>query len=106
MAHRWEASNQFRFLPVSCKSHPLDSDDSLKQKTQDYFESAGITSYAYWDPYGETRQSVAQRLESDQMHFPTTILIQQDGSIAGVWEGFSEAGVDQMHEAIQYLINR
>jgi thiol-disulfide isomerase/thioredoxin len=106
MAKKWETSNRFQFLPVSCESHPLEPNDTLLQKTQDYFDQADIESYAYCDPNGRTRQSVAKRLERDGMYYPTTMLIQQDGSIAGVWEGFNEGGVDQMHEAIRYLLNR
>ena len=106
MVKQWEPSNQFQFLPVSCKSNSLEPDENLRQKTQDYFDQTNIESYAYCDPYGLTRKSVAKRLERDGMYYPTTMLIQQDGSIAGVWEGFNEAGVDQMREAIGYLLHR
>jgi thiol-disulfide isomerase/thioredoxin len=106
MARQWESSDRFQFLPVSCKPHERETDDSLKRKTLEYFDAAELNSYAYCDPYGLTRQSVAKRLERDGMYYPTTMLIQQDGSIAGVWEGFNEDGVGQMHEAIRYLLNR
>ncbi len=106
MVRNWEKSDRFQFIPVSCQSGNDESFDVLKQNTLDYFRTARISSYAYCDPYGVTLQSVARRLERDGIFFPTSILIQQDGSIAGVWEGFSETTVSQMHAAIGDLLNR
>jgi len=106
MVGKWESSDRFQFVPVSCSSHDEQTPDGLKQNTMDYFDAAQLSSYAYYDPHGVTRRNTIKRLEREGMYFPTTMLIQQDGSIAGVWEGFSEEGVIQMHEAIRYLLNR
>lgn len=106
MAQHWQATEQFQFVPVSCESGDGETYEGLKQKTLDYFDQAELESFAYCDPQGVTRLSVGKRLERESMYFPTSLLIQQDGSIAGVWEGFNEGGVDQMHEAIAYLLNR
>jgi len=106
MAGQWEDSDRFQFVSVSCSSRDDQTLEELKRDTLDYFDVAQISDYAYYDPHGVTRQNATKRLERKGMYFPTTMLIQQDGSIVGVWEGFSEVGVDEMHEAIGYLLNR
>lgn len=106
MANEHMSSDRFQFIPVSCEQHEGESFDNLKQQTVDYFEAAQVRSFAYCDPRSVTRLSVAKRLESDSMFFPTTVLIASDGSIAGVWEGFSKGGVTEMHNAITDLLNR
>ena len=106
MVRRWESSTGFQFISVSCESGGSETLDQLRRNTIDYFESSGVDSVAYCDPRTTTRRSVADRFERDSMFFPTTILIGPDGLIAGAWEGFSEAGVGQMHQAIKYLMRR
>ncbi len=104
MVRRWEPSTGFQFISVSCESGGSETFDQLKRNTIDYFESSGVNSVAYCDPRTTTRRSVADRFERDSMFFPTTILIGPDGLIVRAWEGFSEAGVEQMHQAIKYLL--
>ena len=106
MVKHWEGANGFQFVPVSCESSNQETLENLKQKTEGFFQSVALDSYAYCDPRGITRRSVAERLERDSMFFPTTVLIKKDGSIAGVWEGFNEGGVDQMHEAVSKLMQQ
>jgi thiol-disulfide isomerase/thioredoxin len=106
MADRWQNTERFRFLPVSSAEQFEESFELLRQNTQDFFTAADIQSFSYYDPFGLTRQAIAKLLERDKMYYPTTILLGTDGVIAGVWEGYNEAGVEQMEEAIEYLLRR
>lgn len=106
MVDRWKSSGQLQFISVSCGSSMQENIPELRSQTKDYFASERVDDVAYYDPRAFTRRNVAKRLNREAMVYPTTLLIQQDGSIAGVWEGYHEFGVIQMNEAIEYLVGR
>ena len=103
MAHSMENEGQLRFLSVSCESGPHETFESLWGKTQNYFEGAEIQSTAYADPRGLTRRSICERLERERMFYPTSIVIDAEGAIAGVWEGYTPSSVYEIKKTIDRL---
>lgn len=104
MAGRYQSRPEFRFVPVTCESGRSETFDGLWKKTTDYFRSAEIDSVAYADPRGATRRSVAERLQNETLYYPTSLLIDHDGKIAGVWEGYSPDAVEQIAALTDQLI--
>ncbi len=94
----------FRFVSVSCEGGQGETFDGLWKKTDDYFASEGIDGSAFADPQGITRRSAAERLEQNAMYYPTTIVVGVDGTIVGVWEGYSPDAVGQMESLIDRLL--
>lgn len=105
MAAQFEDDPAFRFLPVSCPNGQ-ETVESLQQQTTRYFQRQSIDSPAFADPRGITRRSVAERLAQNTFYFPTSILIDPDGRIAGVWEGYAPGTVAEIESAIRRLLNR
>ena len=103
LASKFEREKTFRFVPVSCEGQP-DTFEGLWDKTSQYFVSQGLTSPAYADPRGVTRRSVAERLAQPSLYFPTSILIDARGKIAGVWEGYTPETVSQIEGAVRTLL--
>ncbi|MGB7325142.1 MAG: TlpA disulfide reductase family protein [Rubripirellula sp.] len=99
------ADPNFRFLPVSCESGAGETMGGLAEKTNQYFARESITSPKLADPRGITRQSAAERLEQPSLYYPTSMLIGPDGTIVGVWEGYTPEAVDQIAEASKKLLS-
>ncbi|QDS91316.1 Thiol-disulfide oxidoreductase ResA [Roseimaritima multifibrata] len=96
------SADDFRFVSVSCEpSVGSNSFESLRTATLEFYSQIGIEIPTYCDPYGHTRVAAAKVLGRHGMSFPTTILIDGDGKVTGVWEGYSRNGVNQMREAIE-----
>ena len=102
-AHVMSDQSAFQFIPVSCEDSPRETFEGLWEKTFEFFESEGIESVAFADPRGITRQSLANRLDQEALYYPTTIVIDPDGKIAGIWDGYSESGVAEMTAMVRSL---
>ncbi len=106
MVIRHRDTPSFLFLPVSCEADSGETFDGLLSKTQGYFASEGIALPCLADPRGVTRRSLAQRLEGDEMVYPTTVVIDANGRIAGIWEGYSPASVDEIDSLVNRLLQQ
>jgi len=104
MVSQYQSRPGFRFVSVSCEGGQGETFDGLWKKTDDYFASEGIDGSAFADPQGITRRSAAERLEQNAMYYPTTIVVGADGTIVGVWEGYSPDAVGQMESLIDRLL--
>lgn len=96
---------RFTFVPVTCDYGAGETFEGLWQNTNSYFQSQKIVSAAYADPRGITRQSVAQRIERNQLWYPSSILIGPDGTIVGFWEGYSAGSVPEITKKVQSLLS-
>jgi hypothetical protein len=98
------AKGAFEFLSVSCESGG-DTLESLTHNTSEFFDAIGAVRTAYADPQGVTRMSVAKRLGQPNIYYPTSMLIDTQGIVRGVWEGYHPTGVEEMNTMIDELRN-
>ena len=98
------SSPKFEFVSVSCEADSSETLGSLWRKTEAYYTSEQISGVVYCDPQGITRRSAVERLEQQSLYYPTSLIIAADGTIAGVWEGYHESGVSEMHAMIVALL--
>jgi thiol-disulfide isomerase/thioredoxin len=97
---------QFRWVNVSCGSAVENDLEELRDSTLRFYRSFGMGEpETFADPQGMTRVSLSRQLQGD-MAYPTTVLIDGDGLIAGVWIGYSPQGVAQMRRLTQDLMGR
>jgi len=101
LVERFRSRDDFEFVSVSCESGGQETFEGLRQKTDAFFASQGITGSAFADARGITRRSAAERLERNSMFYPTTILIGTDGKIVAVWEGYAPEAVEEMETLIE-----
>jgi len=106
MTEEFAAAPSFRFVSVSCEaSAGQNSFEELQQETREYYRSLGVTIPTYCDPAARTRRAIAALLDHPGIYYPSTILIDREGKIAGVWEGFTPSGVGQMRQTIARRLN-
>jgi cytochrome c biogenesis protein CcmG/thiol:disulfide interchange protein DsbE len=105
MAGRLRFDEQpFDFVPVTCAYGSGERLEDLWTKTHDYLKSNRIDTAAYADPSGVTRRSAAERLQRPSLFYPTSVLIDHQGKIAGVWEGYTPDSVEQIRMLADRLI--
>lgn len=95
-AQELSSHSQFQFISVSCEGCGRETFEELRTKTNDYFRNQNVDSAAYADPRGLTRRSLVERLDQTDLYFPTSVLIDAQGNIAGVWQGYSEDSVTEI----------
>jgi len=103
MVKEFQGNPSFRFVTVSCGGGGSENYDSLQSQTERYYSTIaaqGLETFADID--GRTRSEMEQIL-GEPMAYPTTILIGPDQRIAGVWLGYTPAGVEEMRQLIKRL---
>ncbi|TWU37318.1 Thiol:disulfide interchange protein TlpA [Novipirellula artificiosorum] len=100
-----EANPQFEFVSISCESGSSETYDHLKQKTYEFLNKIQASTEVYADPYGVTRSSAAERMQQSAMYFPTSMLVDQEGIIRGVWQGYAPEAVAEMEAAVMRLLS-
>ena len=101
----FRVTDEFEFLSVSCETEEGESLETTWGDTREFFESNQILDFtSYADPDRATRRSVLQRLESEIFLYPTSMLINHEGKIIGVWEGYLPDSVKEIRARIEDAI--
>ncbi|MGQ9771420.1 MAG: TlpA family protein disulfide reductase [Thermogutta sp.] len=95
---------RFRFLSVSCGSNGKDADlGALRRATEEFLAEQGSTIATYADP------GLVTRLEVDRVvgfsGYPTTILLDENGVISGVWQGYWRGLESEIELAVRGLLS-
>jgi len=92
--------DDFQLLAVSYAAQGNDL-DALRADTQAYLKRIGADLPTYADPTHTTHMAVA--MTTGVQGFPTTVLLDKQGTIRAVWEGYrrgSEAEMDRLIAAL------
>jgi len=89
----FQPRDDFRLLAVSCEGGN-ETLAQLREQTRQYLSSKKLDLPTYADPDGSARQAVGMALgELDIPGYPTTVLLDRDGIVRGVWVGY-ESGTE------------
>jgi thiol-disulfide isomerase/thioredoxin len=105
---KYRHNDQFQFLSVTCGIWVYPSLDAMRVETTKYRNQAKLDFPLYLDPGYVSRAGLESviGLEPQKMIYPTTVLIDQQGRIAGVWEGFSTSVPEQIVASVDQLITQ
>ncbi len=101
-----KANPQFQFVTVSCEAGDEETLDEIRATTSAYYDQiqAGpLTTYV--DPAGATRVATANAIGAKSMVYPTTIVVDANQRIAGVWLGYSPASLVAMEQLVDDLLS-
>lgn len=101
-----ELSDQpgFRFVNISTAGEVESDLPGLRAETLEFYREIRASELVtFADRDGEVRQAISQTL-GESMAYPTTLLIAGDGTVAGVWIGYSPSGVSEMRAMIDRLV--
>ena len=88
LTERLQSEPDFRFIPVSCPPGRDIEFEQLKSATEAYYLEKGFDLTAHYDPGGVTRMTLMQDMRLSGFSFPTTVLLDREGAIQGLWVGY------------------
>ncbi len=94
-----------QFISVSCESEPSATFEGLQANTRKYYEKIAAGNLpTYADARGVTRHNVTMAFEEPSIVYPTTLIIDTNQRIAGVWQGYRESSLTEMETLIDDLL--
>ncbi len=106
MNDRLKSDKRFRFVPVVCGPGGAEVPaEQLQTTTAAYLAKLETELDVYRDPGSGIRVSLMKSAQLPGFVFPTTILLDRDGTIAGLWEGYAPNLETEMEAAIKALLN-
>lgn len=79
---------RFQLLSVACTSAPEESEQALMKDTQEYLDWLGQSPPIYVDRGAKFRLCLMSHAKLEDFAYPTTVLLDGEGSIRGVWIGY------------------
>jgi len=105
LAGKFKANPQFRFYPVSCGGGGSDSVlNELRTETEAFLQARKSELPTYADQDGTTRQALMAIPGLEQFAYPTTLVIDRQGAVRGVWVGFNPSAIDDMQALVERLL--
>jgi cytochrome oxidase Cu insertion factor (SCO1/SenC/PrrC family) len=96
------------FAPLLVSYQPQASLADLRSETATFLESAKVAIPTYWDPEEATLRSVVslsdRPLGSGPVHLPVTVLLDREGTIRGVWYGYTKGIEKQIARMVAELL--
>jgi thiol-disulfide isomerase/thioredoxin len=107
LAEKLKNESDFRLLAVSCGggSDEKAEIDQLKADTLAYLQHEHSRLSTYADRSAATRMSLAMLLQDEGFVYPTTILLDGNAQIRGVWLGYNDGATEQMERAADELLH-
>lgn len=96
------SKEKFQFVSVTCMSGPNEGD--LVAQTNAFLKSKGYDLPVHRDPSLVTRLEFMNLNRSQGFAFPTTVLIDEQGIVRGVWVGYVSGISQQMKRKIEELL--
>ena len=95
---------EFAFVSVSSDGSMREGIAELKKSTEGFLSQRGTAMPTYVDPQGISRQ-VLISLMNRGMGYPTTVLLDRDGVIRAIWQGYEPGYEQQMEQLVSQLLN-
>lgn len=100
---KFAAEPRFRFLSVSCAAAGEDGNvDALRDSTEAFLVQQSLNFVTYADPELVTRKAVDRVIGFSG--YPTTILMDENGVIRAVWQGYWRGLESEIERAIRDVL--
>lgn len=102
LANEFENQPSFQLAAVSCEAVVEKDIDRLREVTEQYLYAAKADMPTYYDPRGITR--VAVNNVAGEFAYPTTIVFDRQGNVAGYWLGYIPGTEQEISELVRTLL--
>jgi hypothetical protein len=107
LAARFGKHDDFRLYAVSCGDAGSDADlVALGEETRRFLQSNGSTLSTYADQNAASRRAMTVALDfaGGEMAYPTTLILDRNATIRGLWQGYDPRATREMAEVIEELL--
>jgi hypothetical protein len=98
---RFKGRRDFRFVSVSYPGEPQPISE-LREATEGFLKRQRADHPTYHDPEGQTSGGLAMIGVLDV--FPTTLVVDGQGVLRGVWQGYHRASMSEIERLVEELL--
>lgn len=93
-----------RWLPVTVAAESPEDLLELRESTSSFLQGAQLAAVdTYWDPEGAGRVAVARAMQADGFPVPTTVALDAQLRIRGLWTGYAPRDILEMEALLGEL---
>ncbi|MCC7335295.1 MAG: TlpA family protein disulfide reductase [Pirellulaceae bacterium] len=101
LAAKFLGNPEVAIVSVSCSSGPEYDLDQLRSLTEKFMSNYDTPIPTYSDPTAMTRQQLALILPNGSLGYPTTLLVDRDGKILELLEGYLPGDMEKLSLSIE-----
>lgn len=105
LAERFAKHPDFRLYAVSCDGQDDANLDALREETEAFLKARDVSLPTYADPNRESRLAMVTALGLNDFAYPTTMIIDRQGTIRGFWVGYERGAERVMQSLVEELLN-
>jgi peroxiredoxin len=103
IGRRFAKREDFRLLAVSCGQGGDEAVETLRSETEQFLAARQSSLATYVDPGADSRRAMHVLLNVP-IAYPTTLLLDREGTIRGLWQGYVPRAADEMEAEIEKLL--
>jgi cytochrome c biogenesis protein CcmG, thiol:disulfide interchange protein DsbE len=96
----FRSQSDFQFFSVSSNSDPFD-ERGLAEQTAQFMKQQQATFPTYRDSRGHTHRALAAAAKLTEFGYPTTVVLDREGRIRGLWIGYRPTYIQQVRAVIE-----
>ncbi|MEZ6081205.1 MAG: TlpA disulfide reductase family protein [Pirellulaceae bacterium] len=101
LAAKFSGNPEVAIVSVSCSQGPEYQLDELHQQTEAFMSAFDTSIPTYSDPAAMTRQQLSLILPNGSMGYPTTLLVDREGKILELLEGYLPGDMEKLSLSIE-----
>jgi thiol-disulfide isomerase/thioredoxin len=106
LAARLSHDDDFRLYAVSCEGDPREDLETVRGETEKFLNEQQVTLPTYADEKAASRRAMIASLGLDEFGYPTTLVLDRQGTIRGLWIGYEPGAERQMQSLIEKLLEK
>jgi cytochrome c biogenesis protein CcmG, thiol:disulfide interchange protein DsbE len=104
LAARFGARDDFRLYAVSCGSDS-ENFETLRSETQAFLATSKAALPTWWDENAASRRALGAVLDGEGFGgYPTTLVLDRQGTIRGMWVGYTPGNERDMEAVVGQLL--
>jgi len=99
----FRGSPDFQFFSIASNANPFDA-TGLAESTAHFLKQRQADFPTYRDPQAETTRALIHTAKLENFGYPTTVLLDRQGTIRGIWMGFTPGDERQIERAVELAL--
>lgn len=105
LEQHYRGHKDFQFVSISCSGGP-GSDEHMEPMTAEFLAEHQADFSTYRDPHQQLQQHLLKVGKLEGFAFPTTLVLDRQGIIRGIWIGYAPGDERQMQAILEQTLRR